>query len=251
MAKLSVAISANDEVSANVVKKERRIETLPEGKHNFKILECDIKTSKAGENYIGLVVEIVDGEYAGLVSSHRYCIYHSNEVVAKYAMINLKSLLKVLGIKTFEDTEELVGGFFGGMVGKQKNNQAFTEIKFVYESSKAGKVRVADKVVLEKPAVNIEDEEIPLTDEDIKAAEAAAEKFNREREAARQKEEDELRARAEAARQKEEDEARRVREEAVKAVDARQSASMKAKADASIQKVESRKIAPPPWVSKF
>ena len=146
----------------------------------------------------------------------------------------------MLGIKTFEDTEELVGGFFGGLVGKQKNNPAFTEIKFVYESNKADKVRV-EKVVLEKTAVNIEDEEIPLTDEDIKAAEAAAENFNKEREAARQKEEDALRARAEAARQKEEEEARKVREEAVKAVDARQSASMKAKADASIQKVKNDK----------
>jgi hypothetical protein len=183
MAKLSVSIVSEEKEVVAVVNasKDRKIETLPEVKHNFIILESDIKTSKKGEDYLSLTIEVEGGEYAGLVSSHRYCIYHSSETVAKYAMINLRALLKIVKIDALSDTEELVGKRFGGFVGKQKNNDSFTEIKYVYASGNTNNVNVnnvkkADNVNNVKKA-DVLDEEIPLTDEDIKAAQDYAEKF--------------------------------------------------------------------------
>jgi hypothetical protein len=250
MAKLSVSIVSEEKEVVAVVNatKDRKIETLPEGKHNFIILESDIKTSKKGEDYLSLTIEVEGGEYAGLVSSHRYCIYHSSETVAKYAMINLRALLKIVKIDALSDTEELVGKRFGGFVGKQKNNDAFTEIKYVYASGNTNNVNVnvnvnnvnnvkkADNVNNVKKA-DVLDEEIPLTDEDIKAAQDYAEKFMLKEE---NRKKEEAAALAESIK---------VREEAARVVDARITADIAKKAEDS--KTAARRIAPPPWVSKF
>ena len=95
---------------------ELEFQPLPAGDYRVKVANVEKKTSQSGNDYIGMVMEIIDGEYTGRK------IYNNYFLSVKTAESSIKRIYKMaefagIQLKAFTDADSIVD-FCNGFLDK-------------------------------------------------------------------------------------------------------------------------------------
>lgn len=110
---------------------ETEIQPLPAGDYRVKVANVEKKTSQSGNDYVGMVMEIIDGEYTGRN------IYNNLHLTVKTAENSIKRIYKMAeftGVTpvTFSDVDSIVD-FCKELLDKcfevEYNEEAFNKVK--------------------------------------------------------------------------------------------------------------------------
>jgi len=83
---------------------------LPSGVYNGRISSAEIKVcSRNPGEYLQVNIEIIDGNYKGRFVVERFNIVNENPATVQISKKILSKLCKAVGLKSFDDTDELVG----------------------------------------------------------------------------------------------------------------------------------------------
>jgi len=109
---------------------------LPVGDYVCMITESAMKPTRAGTGeYIGLRVEVVEGERAGRLMFENLNIKNPNEIAVKIALQKIAEINKAFGMDTVKNTEEWHNKRVLVTVSLDKKGQTRTKFKPVNEQS--------------------------------------------------------------------------------------------------------------------
>lgn len=110
---------------------ESEFQPLPVGNYLVKVVNVEKKTSQSGNDYVGMVMEIIDGEYNGRK------IYNNLHLTPKTAENSIKRIYKMaefVGITpvAFSDVDSIVNftkNFIDLCFEIEYNEEAFNKVK--------------------------------------------------------------------------------------------------------------------------
>ena len=110
---------------------ESEFQPLPVGNYLVKVVNVEKKTSQSGNDYVGMVMEIIDGEYNGRK------IYNNLHLTPKTAENSIKRIYKMaefVGITpvAFSDVDSIVDftkNFIDLCFEIEYNEEAFNKVK--------------------------------------------------------------------------------------------------------------------------
>lgn len=82
-------------------------EPLPAGEYPVIISASEMKTSKKGDQYLALTVDVVDGAFKGRKVFANLNIHNSNEDAKKIAKVALADICRAVGVLHPKDSSEL------------------------------------------------------------------------------------------------------------------------------------------------
>ena len=101
---------------------ETEFQPLPNGEYRVKVANVEKKTSQSGNDYVGMVMEVIDGEYTGRN------IYNNFFLSVKTAEASIKRITPT----TFSDVDSIVT-FCGQLLDKcfevTYDEEAFNKVK--------------------------------------------------------------------------------------------------------------------------
>lgn len=80
---------------------------LPAGDYTVLISNSEFKNSKAGESYLALTLQVVDGPYSGRYLWHNLNLQHSNPKAVEIAQRELSAICRAVGKMVVQDSAEL------------------------------------------------------------------------------------------------------------------------------------------------
>lgn len=81
---------------------------LPKGTYSAIVMDSSIKPTKAGDGqYIELVLQVIDGQYAGRRVWERLNVSNPNKKAEDIALSALQSLCNAVGVTVLNDTTQL------------------------------------------------------------------------------------------------------------------------------------------------
>ena len=110
---------------------ESEFQPLPVGNYLVKVVNVEKKTSQSGNDYVGMVMEIIDGEYNGRK------IYNNLHLTPKTAENSIKRIYKMaefVGITpvAFSDVDSIIDftkNFIDLCFEVEYNEEAFNKVK--------------------------------------------------------------------------------------------------------------------------
>ena len=110
---------------------ESEFQPLPVGNYLVKVVNVEKKTSQSGNDYVGMVMEIIDGEYSGRK------IYNNLHLTPKTAENSIKRIYKMaefVGITpvAFSDVDSIIDftkNFIDLCFEIEYNEEAFNKVK--------------------------------------------------------------------------------------------------------------------------
>ena len=110
---------------------ESEFQPLPVGNYLVKVVNVEKKTSQSGHDYVGMVMEIIDGEYNGRK------IYNNLHLTPKTAENSIKRIYKMaefVGITpvAFSDVDSIIDftkNFIDLCFEVEYNEEAFNKVK--------------------------------------------------------------------------------------------------------------------------
>lgn len=110
---------------------ESEFQPLPVGNYLVKVVNVEKKTSQSGNDYVGMVMEIIDGEYNGRK------IYNNLHLTPKTAENSIKRIYKMaefVGITpvAFSDVDSIINftkNFIDLCFEIEYNEEAFNKVK--------------------------------------------------------------------------------------------------------------------------
>lgn len=110
---------------------ESELQPLPVGNYLVKVVNVEKKTSQSGNDYVGMVMEIIDGEYNGRK------IYNNLHLTPKTAENSIKRIYKMaefVGITpvAFSDVDSIIDftkNFIDLCFEIEYNEEAFNKVK--------------------------------------------------------------------------------------------------------------------------
>ena len=99
------------------------------GEYTLQIIKSEMKPTKAATGeYLLLTMEILDdGPFKGMTIRELLNLVNPNEKAVQIARSTLAKICKALEIKSFEDTAELHGVPFKGIVKIQEGNDGYAD----------------------------------------------------------------------------------------------------------------------------
>ena len=83
-------------------------EPIPAGEYEMMVVESEMKTTKRGDGqYLELVIQLLDEEYAGRRIWERLNLVNPNEKAVAIAQRQLAELCAAIGVLSLEDSIEL------------------------------------------------------------------------------------------------------------------------------------------------
>lgn len=116
---------------------------LPAGKYKAFISGEETKISKAGNEYICLTYDIVEGEHTGRTVYDNISLHHPTPKTAKIAEETIKKICLATGKDINAKNETLRGGVLTIHVRPQKNDKKYNEIH-KYESADSSGAAAVD-----------------------------------------------------------------------------------------------------------
>jgi hypothetical protein len=81
---------------------------IPNGEYKAIIADIEEKTSRAGDNYLNLKIQIIDGENEGRLLWECLNLWHSNTKPKEIAEKTLATICRAVNLQRLEDTHELL-----------------------------------------------------------------------------------------------------------------------------------------------
>ncbi len=107
MANLGMTFNANDLPEDN----GGDFAPIPAGDYTVKITDTELKDTKAGDGqYIKLRLDVTGPKHEGRVLFTNINIRNKNPKAEEIARQQLGSILRAIGVDTFTDTDQLIGG---------------------------------------------------------------------------------------------------------------------------------------------
>ncbi len=112
---------------------EAELQPLPAGEYRVKVANVEKKTSQSGNDYVSMVMEVIDGEYTGRN------IYNNLHLTVKTAENSIKRIYKMAELvnvapTTFTDVDSIVD-FCKNLLDKcyevEYNEEAFNRVKVI------------------------------------------------------------------------------------------------------------------------
>ncbi|MFZ1074789.1 MAG: DUF669 domain-containing protein [Minisyncoccia bacterium] len=108
-------------------------EVWPLADYPLEITKEEVKAVKddASSTYLELTLTCLDGQFKGKTHPYRLNLWNSNQESQRIAYQQLSALCHAIGRIQIADTSHLIGGRLIGVIGPQKNDARYSEVKRV------------------------------------------------------------------------------------------------------------------------
>lgn len=115
------------DASAVEPQEARSFDLLPKGEYLAEVMDSTMKPTAKGGEYLELVVNILDGDYANRRIWDRLNLVNANETAADIARRALSALCHAVGVLQVTESEELHGIPFVVCIGVERGKNGYDD----------------------------------------------------------------------------------------------------------------------------